>query len=125
MSLIEDARQLIKKGQPPTLATAKALLEAYDETKFELERLQARLGDLEFHYEVFQHLMIDRKELTEKLATLGLEVFSAPDDRGSWSWAWRWRENAPVSGFESSVGALQAALESLLGLPENPDSGQN
>jgi hypothetical protein len=116
---------LIKKGQPPTLATAKALLEAYDEAKFELERIQARLGDLEFHYEVFQHLMIDRKELTEKLANLGLEVFSAPDDRGSWSWAWRWRENAPVSGFESSVGALQAALESLLGLPENPDPGQD
>lgn len=115
MTLIEEARQSIEAGQTPERQQVQALLEAYDELLEEVERLRTRLGDLEFHYEVFEHLMTDRKQMIEKLADLGLEIYSLPNpDKGSWGWAWRWRNEEPHTGYERSINALLAALESLL-----------
>ena len=114
MSLIDEARQGINQGHPPGLDQARALLAAYDTATAEVERLQHRIGDLEFHFEVFQHLMVDRKVLIDKLAELGLRIYSAPDTRtGSWHWAWRWRENDPHGGCQrppAEAGGLREAV---------------
>lgn len=115
MNLIEEARQNIETGNIPELKQVQALLEAYDELCEDVERLRTRLGDLEFHYEVFEHLMTDRKQMIEKLSELGLEIYSLPNpDKGSWGWAWRWCGDEPHTGYERSINALLAAFESLL-----------
>jgi hypothetical protein len=114
MNLIDEARQRIKTGTPPDLIQAQALFEAYDQAQDELERLHIRIGDLEFHYEVFEHLMIDRQQMIGKLSELGLEIYSLPNpDKGSWGWAWRWRGGEPHIGYERSIQALVAAFETM------------
>ncbi|NJN65791.1 MAG: hypothetical protein HC884_03290 [Chloroflexaceae bacterium] len=117
LSLIDEAREGIAQGHALSRNQAQALLDAYNQASSEVERLQHRVGDLEFHFEVFQHLVVDRKVLIEKLAELGLQIYSAPDpSTGSWHWAWRWREDESHSGYESSISALIAAVEALLKL---------
>jgi hypothetical protein len=115
MNVIDDVRQSIAAGKALHGAQTQALLAAYDETLEELERLRGRIGDLEFHYEVFEHLMLDRKLMIEKFAQLGLEIYSVPDtNTGTWCWAWRWRNGPAHTGYERSIHALIAAVEALL-----------
>ncbi len=115
MNLLDEARQSVTAGKMLQVEQAKALISAYDEALEELERLRGRVGDLEFHYEVFEHLMTDRKLMIDTFAELGLEIYSVPDtDKGTWCWAWRWRNGEPQTGYERSIHALIAAVETLL-----------
>ncbi len=113
---IDDIRQTIAEGAALSPAQAQVLLAAYDDVSLALERLRTRVGDLEFHYEVFEHLMTDRKVMMEKFAALGLEITSEPtSDRQSWRWVWRWHnEEHSNKGFERSIHALIDAIETLL-----------
>lgn len=120
MNPIDEVRQNIEQNQPLEPMQAQSLLEAYDTAQEELERLQTRIGDLEFHYEVFEHLMSDRKLMIDKFTELGLEILSVPDQsKGSWGWAWRWRGGEPHTGYERSIYALIDAVETLLKDVEN------
>lgn len=114
MSLIDDLREQLAAGEMPSVKEVRVLMMSYDEAVAEIEKLRARVVDMEFRDEIFRHLMDDRQVMIERLATLGLEVMSVPDDLGSWSWAWRWRGGKPVGGFENSISALLAAIETLL-----------
>jgi hypothetical protein len=115
MDILDEARQLVDAKKPLDVDRAQALIAAYQQEKKETEQLRARVGDLEFHFEVFEHLMVDRKLMLETFAELGLEIFSVPDaDKGSWGWAWRWRGSTPTTGYERSIHALIAAIETLL-----------
>ncbi len=108
-------REQIQAGQPPSLAEVAALLQAYDDAVEALQQIQNRVGDLEFHYDVFEHLMQERKSMIEHLATMGLQVSSVPDEAaGTWCWAWSWRGSEPVAGYDRSITAMIAALETLL-----------
>ncbi len=115
MNLIDNARQSLAAGKSLNTSQAQALFTAYDEATEELERLRTRVGDLEFHYEVFEHLMTDRKLMIDTFAELGLEIYSVPDtEKGTWCWAWRWQGGEPQTGFSRSIYALIAAMETLL-----------
>ncbi len=111
----EAVRAQVQDGHPPDGEQVAALLQAYDEAVVALQQLQSRVGDLEFHYDVFEHLMQERKLMIEQLAELGLQVSSVPDEEsGTWCWAWSWRGSEPVAGYDRSIAAMMAALEVLL-----------
>ncbi len=114
MSLIDTIRQQLAAGETPTEKEVRVLMMAYDEAIAEVEKLRARVVDMEFRDEIFRHLMDDRQLMIERLSALGLEILSVPDEVGSWSWAWRWRGGNPVGGFENSISALLSAIETML-----------
>jgi hypothetical protein len=114
MSLIDTIRQQLAAGETPTEKEVRVLMMAYDEAIAEVEKLRARVVDMEFRDEIFRHLMDDRQLMIERLSALGLEILSVPDEVGSWSWAWRWRGGTPVGGFENSISALLSAIETML-----------
>ncbi len=125
MSLLEDMRQKLNAGEMPDRQEMEELLDAFEEMHLEHERLRERNGDLEFHFEAFEHLMLDRKYMLDKLSALGLEVYRVPTaDKSSWCWAWRWRGGKSQKGFERSINALVSAIETLLAEQDNAEQPQ-
>lgn len=123
MSLLEDIRQKFNDGEMPDREEVEELLDAFEEMHMEHERLRERNGDLEFHFEAFEHLMLDRKFMLDRLSALGLEVYRVPTtDKSSWFWAWRWRGGKAQKGFERSINALVSAIETLLAEQDNQDN---